>query len=269
MFTGFMLQAWAAGTIVAVLAGVVGFFVLARRATFAAHAIPNGAFAGAAGASLVGLNPLLGLTAFAIGGALGVGLLSRRQRPDVATALALVAMLALGAGFLSLSSQYESQLSALLFGEVLGVAPTELIPIGALAALCLVSLGILRHPLLLSAASPELARARGVRVAVIEVVFLVVLAVATALTVPVVGTLLTFALMIGPPAAARTLATRPVTAVAGAVGASLVCLWASLASAYQTDWPVGFFVGAYGALIYLAARALMRQRARRAAPSSS
>src|SRR5665213_1176610 len=116
-----MMNTWTTATIVAVVGGVVGFFVVLRGSAFPAHAIPNGAFAGAAGANLIGVNPLVGLGAFSLLAALGIGTLGRRSRPDVATALALVLMLALGAAFLSRSTQYEPQIYSLLFGEILGV----------------------------------------------------------------------------------------------------------------------------------------------------
>ena len=110
MFTGFMMNAWAVATIVAVVAGVVGFFVVLRGSAFPAHAIPKGAFAGAAGASLLGISTLIGLAVFSLLGALGIGTLGRRGRHDVATALALVMMLALGAAFLSRTTQYEPEI---------------------------------------------------------------------------------------------------------------------------------------------------------------
>jgi len=99
MFSGFMVNAWTVASIVAVVAGLVGFFTVLRGSAFAAHAIPNGSFAGAAGASLIGVSTLLGLGVFALAGALGIGVLGRRGRHDVATALALVTMLGLGALF--------------------------------------------------------------------------------------------------------------------------------------------------------------------------
>src|SRR5260370_42222495 len=92
---GFMMNAWTTATIVAVVAGVVGYLVVLRASAFPAHAIPKGAFAGAAGASLLGINTLIGLGVFSLLGALGIGSLGRRGRHDVVTALALVMMLAL------------------------------------------------------------------------------------------------------------------------------------------------------------------------------
>src|SRR5579872_1594891 len=126
MFSGFMINAWTIATVVAIVAGIVGFFVVLRGAAFPAHAIPKGAFAGAAAASVLGINEILGLGVFAVVAALGIGALGRRGRNDVATALALVVMLALGVLFLSRTTEYEPQLYALLFGEVLGASRSEI-----------------------------------------------------------------------------------------------------------------------------------------------
>src|SRR6202453_384813 len=119
MFSSFMINAWEIGTIVAVVAGVVGFFVVLRGSAFVAHAIPNGSLAGAAGASLIGGNTILGFGVFALFGALGIGVLGRRGRHDVATALALVMMLGLGALFVSVRAEYAPEIYSLLFGEIL------------------------------------------------------------------------------------------------------------------------------------------------------
>jgi zinc/manganese transport system permease protein len=263
MFSSFMTNAWLSGTIVAVLAGVVGFFVVLRAASFAAHAIPNGAFAGAAGANLVGLNPLVGLISFALVAALSIGATSRRSRSDVATALSLVMMLALGAAFLTLSTEYEPAINALLFGEILGVASSELLPVLILAILCAVAILVLFRPLFFSSVAPELAAAKGMNTTFVEVAFLVVLALATALTVPIVGALLTFSLMIGPPAAARLLSSNPGRAIGWSVVLALVTVWASIACSFAFNLPIGFFVGTIGAVIYLCARVWHARRSSR------
>jgi zinc/manganese transport system permease protein len=255
MFSGFMVNAWEAGTIVAVVAGVVGFFVVLRGAAFPAHAIPNGAFAGAAGANLIGINPLIGLGVFSLGAALSIGALGRRGRPDAVTALALVMMLALGAAFLSQSTEYEPEIFSLLFGEILGVSSSKLLPVALLGALCVVAVAVLYRRLLLTSVVPEIAAARGLRTHRTDMVFLVVLACATTMTVPVVGALLIFSLMIGPPAAARCFTARPGAALAGSVVIALVTIWAALAASYQSDWPVGFFVGVFSASWYVVGRA--------------
>src|SRR5450432_4729049 len=142
MFSSFMLNTWIVATMVAVVAGVVGFFIVLRGSSFVADAVPQGAFAGAAGASLIGVSTLVGLSVFALIGALGIGWLGRRSRHDVATALALVVMLGLGALFLSMSTEYAPEIYSLLFGEVLGVSKNELAPTAALAIICLAAVAL-------------------------------------------------------------------------------------------------------------------------------
>ena len=254
MFSGFMASTWVVATIVAAVAGVVGFFVVLRGAAFVADAVPQGAFAGAAGASLLGINTLIGLAVASLAGALTIGWLGRRGRRDVATALALVVMLGLGALFLSFSTEYAPEIYSLLFGEVLGVSVNEIAPVAVMAAVSIAAIGVLFRPLLLTSVMPELAEARGTRAGRIEVAFLVVVALATSMTLPVVGALLIFSLMIGPPAAARSLFDRPGPALAASVIIAEVVVWASIAAAYHTNWPVGFFVGALGAGCYAAGR---------------
>ena len=267
MFTGFMINAWTTATIVAAVAGVVGYFVVLRGAAFPAHAIPKGAFAGAARASLLGISTLIGLAVFSVLGALGIGTLGRRGRNDVATALALVMMLALGAAFLSRTTQYEPEIYSLLFGEILGVSTSQILPIAGLGAVCLAAVAALYRPLMLTSTIPEIAEARGIRGYRIETCFLIVLALATTMTVPVTGALLIFSLMIGPPAAARSLTSRPTLAMTLSVAIALITVWAAIAASYLYNWPVGFFVGALAALSYAAGRTWTAWRRTRPAPS--
>jgi zinc/manganese transport system permease protein len=268
MFSPLMMNTWITASIVAVIAGIVGFFAVLRGSTFAAHAIPNGAFAGAAGASLLGINVIWGLAVFAVAGALGIGTLGadtrgRRAREDVVTALALVVMLGLGALFVSISSQYAEETYALLFGEVFGVSRGEVLPILGLGVVVAIAIGVAFRPLMLTSALPEVAEARGVSTRGVELYFLIVMALATSMTVPVVGALLMFSLMIGPAAAARSVTARPGTAMALSVVIALATVWLSIALSYQTNWPLGFFVGTIGAAFYLiglAARAVAPRR---------
>ena len=250
MFSGFMVNTWIAATMVAVIAGVVGFFVVLRGSAFVAHAIPHGSFGGAAGAVLIGANPIAGLGIFAVGGALGIGWLSRRGRHDVATALALVLMLGLGALFLSFSVEYAAAIYSLLFGEVLGVPADDLLPMAGLGLACMLALAVLYRPLLLTAITPEVAEARGVRAGRIETGFLLVVALAATMTVPVVGVLLMFSLMIGPAATARSFTDSPLRAIALSVAVAVAIVWFAIAVSYTTNLPVGFFVGTLGALAY-------------------
>ena len=259
-----MVNAWEVASIVAVVAGVVGFFTVLRGSSFAAHAIPNGSFAGAAGASLIGVSTLLGLGVFSLAGALGIGLLGRRGRHDVATALALVMMLGLGALFLSFSEEYAPAVYSLLFGEVLGISSNDIAPTAILGLLCIAAVAVLYRPLMLSSVLPEVAEAHGVSRFAMEMLFLIVLALATAMTVPVVGTLLIFSLMIGAPAAARSFTDRPPVAMALSIAFALLIVWIAIAASYETNYPVGFFVGTGSAISYALGRGWSAWRSRQA-----
>ena len=251
MFTGLMLNTWIAASIVAVIAGVTGFFAVVRGQTFAAHAIPNGAFAGAAGAGLLGLNVIWGLAVFAVAGALSIGTFGRKARQDVVTALSLVLMLGIGALFVSFSTEYANVTYSLLFGEVFGVSQNVLLPIAGLGIVAIVLIGVLYRPLLLASAMPEVADAGGVSTRWMELCYLLVMALAASMTVPVVGALLMFVLMIGPSAAARSFAKRPSYAIALAVAIALVTVWIGIIASYHTNWPLGFFVGVIAAGFFL------------------
>ena len=255
MFAPFMVNAWEASAIVAVVAGVVGFFTVLRGSAFAAHALPNGAFAGAAGASLIGVSALVGLGVFAVGGALVIAALGRRARNDVATALTIVLMLGFGDLFLSRTTEYAPQIYSLLFGEVLGVSNNEIAPTAGIAVLCMVAVAVLYRPLLLSSVAPEVAEARGVRMRRLDLCFLLVIALVTTMAVPVVGSLLIFSLLIGPPAAAGAFTNRPPVAMALSVVVALVTVWAAIAFSYLANLPVGFFVGTISASAYAGGRA--------------
>jgi zinc/manganese transport system permease protein len=260
-----MVNAWEVATLVAVVAGLVGFFTVLRGSSFAAHAVPNGSFAGAAGATLIGVNTIIGLGVFSLFGALLIGWLRRRGRADAVTALVLVLMLGLGSLFLSLSVAYAPEVYSLLFGEVLGISANEVLPTVALAVVCVVAIALIYRPLMLSSVLSEVGEARGVSSFRIELCFLVVLALATTMTVPVVGTLLIFSLMVGAPAAARSFTDRPGRALALSVAIALVTVWTAIAASYLTNYPVGFFVGTISAGAYAIGRAWTAVRYRGAA----
>jgi zinc/manganese transport system permease protein len=267
VFTGLMMNTWIAATAVAVIAGVTGFFAVLRGSTFAAHAIPNGAFAGAAGASLLGLNVIAGLAVFSVAGALGIAGLSRRARHDVATAMTFVLMLGLGALFVSWSTEYAQEAYSLLFGEVFGVSSAEVTPIIALGAVAIALIIGMFRPLMLSSAMPEVAAARGLSPQRMELAFLLVMALATSMTVPVVGALLMFSLMIGPAAAARSVTASPAVALSLSVGLALVTVWTGIVLSYRTNWPLGFFVAMMGAAFFLLGRGWAGLRRRTIAPN--
>ena len=263
MFTGLWLNTWIAASVVAVVAGTIGFFVVLRGSAFVAHAIPNGAFAGAAGASLIGVNTIAGLGVFSLLGALAISWLGRRGRHDVVTALSLVLMLGLGSLFLSFSVEYAPEIYSLLFGEVLGIARSELWPIAGLGVVCLLAMAIVFRPLLFASVLPDVAEARGVSQYRMELCFLLLVALTTTVTVPIVGTFLMFSLMVAPAAAARSFTNRPAVALLLSVAIALVTVWAAIAVSFQTNWPIGFFVGAFGVLSYGSGRLFAVWRGRR------
>lgn len=258
MFTGIMTHTWIAGSLVAIVAGVVGFFVVIRRAAFAAHVLPLSAFPGAAAASLLGVSGLAGLLAFSGLGVLGITRLERWGRREVATALWLAASLGLGTLLLSMTGQYSQEVYSLLFGEVLGVSRGAVISIALLTIAAVGTIAVLFRPLLLDSISSELCEAAGASSRSMELAFLAVLALSTAMVLPVVGALMVFSLMVGPASCARTLTDEPRTAVLLSVGLSLATLWSAIALSYLSNWPVGFFVGALGAVCYAAGRAYRR-----------
>jgi zinc/manganese transport system permease protein len=265
VFSDFLINTWISASVVALVAGLVGFFVVLRGSSFLAHALPHGAFAGAAGATLLGLNPILGMGVFAVGGALAVSTLGRRGRNDVVIAMALVVMLASGALFLSLGNQYSAEVFSLLFGQILGVSSAELLPILILGALCIAAIVVAYRPLLLASVLPDQAAARGISTFGMSIFFAVIVALATTMSVPVVGALLMFSLLVGPPAAARLFTADPLRAIPLSMGFALVVVWVSIAAAYQSSLPVGFFVTLGSAVLYGAGRGWFAISARRPA----
>jgi zinc/manganese transport system permease protein len=263
LFSDFLINTWITASIVAVVAGLVGFFVVLRGESFLAHALPHGAFAGAAGATLLGINPLIGMGIFAVGGALAIPTLGRRGRRDVVIALSLVVMLGFGALFLSLGNQYSAEVFVLLFGQILGVSSAQVLPIAILGVLCVVAIGVAYRRLLLSSVLPEMAGARGISTFGMSIFFALVVAVATVLSVPIVGALLMFSLLVGPPAAARSFFADPVRAILLSVGLALLTVEVSIATAYLTGLPIGFFVTLVSAVLYAIGRGWFVLRIRR------
>ncbi|MCY0876152.1 MAG: metal ABC transporter permease [Firmicutes bacterium] len=259
----FMQNAWLSGTIIAIVCGVAGFFTMLRGSAFAAHALPKIGFAGAAGAVWLSVNPLWGLSVFAVGGALGIGWLGKGARRDVIIGLILAFGLGTGALFLSFNNEYAAGAIALLFGQIVGVSTGEVIDTAVLAALCLALLVVLYRPLLFASVAPDNAEARGVSLRSIDIWFLVVIGIATAVTVPIVGALLSFSLLVGPAAAASYLTHRPSHAMMLSVAIALLSLWIGVALAYDTGWPVGFFVATLVVIAYAVARITAQWRVSR------
>lgn len=257
----FMLRAFAASGIVAVVAGAVGYFLVLRGQTFAGHALSHVGFAGATGAALVGVGPLWGMLAFTLAAGSAMGLLGEKlSGRDVAIGIVLTLALGFGLLFLNLNTATTLQATAILFGNVLAVSSTMLGWLVLLAIAALAALAAIGRPLLFATLQPELAEARGVSLRLVGTLFLAVVALAVAQSVQIVGVLLVFTLLVGPPAAAQRLTSRlwPGIALACALGVGQA--WLGIVVAYYTDWPVSFCITALSALVYLAALAAGRQK---------
>jgi zinc/manganese transport system permease protein len=252
----FMRTAFAAAGVVALLSGIVGFFLVLRGQTFAGHALSHVGFTGATGAVLFGLPPLWGLVGFTMLAGFAMGMLGDKlSGRDVAIGMTLSLALGLGLLFLHFYTAYASQAAALLFGNVLGVSNASLWTLAALAVVALGALAIISRPLLFASLQPELAEAKGVPTRFISTAFLVIVAVAVAECAQIVGVLLVFTLMVGPAAAAQRLTTHVCNGVALAVGFALAEAWGGLSLAYLTDWPTSFWITALSAAIYFASLA--------------
>lgn len=247
----FMRNAFLASTIVAVVAGAVGYFLILRGETFAGHALAHVGFPGATGALLFGLSPIWGLTLFTVGAGIAIGLLGERSRRDIAIGLVLTFSLGLGLLFLHFYTAYASQATNVLFGNVLGIDAATIGELAILGVICLAGLTVIARPLLFASLQPELAEARGLRLDLISTLFMVIVAISTVEAMQIVGVLLAFALMVAPAAAAARLTSSVATGIACSIAFAIVIAWASLTLAYFTDWPTSFWITTLGAAIYL------------------
>jgi zinc/manganese transport system permease protein len=255
----FMQNALLAGTIVALVAGIVGYFMVLRGESFAGHSLANIGFAGAAGAALFGLPVVVGLIGCGVLGALGIGALGdrvahSRARNDVAVGAILALALGFGVLFERLSSAKASSVYAILFGSPLGVADADLREIALTALVTLLVIALIARPLLFASLDPVVAASRGAPVRLLSYGFLLLLALAVAQATQVVGVLLIFALLVAPAATAQRLTARVGRGVALSVGIALLITWSSLTAAYLSSYPVGFFITTFALGSYLAAR---------------
>lgn len=265
----FMTNAFAAAGIVAVVSGVVGYFLVMRGQTFAGHALSHIGFAGATGAGLIGLAPLWGLIGFTLAAGVAMGLLSERiSNRDVAIGVVLALALGFGLLFLHYHTAFATQATALLFGNVLAVDRGMIATLAALGFITLAALAAIMRPLIFASLQPELAEAKGVPLRFLSTVFLAIVALAVSACAQIVGVLLVFTLMVGPPAAAQRLTTGLWSGLALAAGLALAEAWLGITIAFYSDWPVSFCIALLSAFGYFAALAAPRARAAPAASRS-
>jgi zinc/manganese transport system permease protein len=250
----FMNNAFIAAGIVAVVSGVVGFFLVMRGQTFAGHALSHIGFAGATGAGLIGLAPLWGLIGFTLAAGVTMGLLSERiSNRDVAIGTVLALALGFGLLFLHYYTAFATQATAVLFGNVLAVDRQTIATLAVLGIITLIALGAIMRPLIFASLQPELAEAKGVPLRFVSTAFLAIVALAVSACAQIVGVLLVFTLMVGPPAAAQRLTRGLWSGLAVSATLAVTEAWLGIALAFYTDWPVSFCIALLSALGYFGA----------------
>jgi zinc/manganese transport system permease protein len=263
----FMVNAILAGTIVSVMAGLMGWFMVLRRQTFAGHAVAVVGFPGAAGATLVGLGAAWGYFGFCVLAALVIALMPRASgatRSEESAVTGTVQTFALACGFLFMSL-YEGNLSgvnALLFGSFLGITAEQVVVLLVICVASAVVLAFIARPLLFASVDGEVAAAAGVPVRGLSVAFLLLLGVTVAGAVQITGTLLVFGLLVAPAAAAQAITSRPGPSLALSVGLALATTWSALYMAFWWPYPLGFFVTSIAFAVYVMARVYAAARDR-------
>ena len=251
----FMVHAFEAGTIIAIVAGTIGYFVVLRGSAFAAHALSHIGFAGATGAVVLALNPIFGLLAFTLGAGVAIGALGNRLRGrDVTIGIVLAWTLGLGVLFISLYRGYATEAYAILFGEILGISSGDVAVTLVAGVVTLAAVIVIYRPLLFSSVDEDLAAAKGVPVTALSIGFMAILAVAVTEAVQVVGVLLIFALIVTPAAIAVRFTSRPALAITTGMVLALAFTWLGLAIAFYSPHPVSFFITTLAFATYLAAR---------------
>ena len=261
------------GSLVAVVSGAVGVFVVLRGQSFAGHALGDIGATGAAAAFLSGVEPLYGFLGIGLLGGLAIeGLGERARERDIATGIVLSLMLGVGALLLFFTTQRTSATGgpvAILFGSIFTVNPAVLTPVAAFSLLALALLALIYRPLIFASVSAQVARARGVPLRWIGVLFVLALAIAVEESSLVAGALLSTALLIGPAAAAVRWARHVGHAIVLAALLGVAAVVLGIALAYQSyfwppvhrGWPVSFFIVMLVLLEYLVSR-IGRRRAR-------
>ncbi|WP_369974092.1 metal ABC transporter permease [Mycobacterium sp. 3519A] len=249
----FMRNAVVGGTIVALAAGLIGYFIIVRRTAFAAHALAHIGLPGATGAVLLGLPAVLGLGVFCVGGALVIGVLGKRaSERDVVTGTILAFATGLGLFFNSLATKSSSTITNVLFGNLLAISSEQLATFTALLLVLALTIGLMYRQLLYTSINAPVAEAKGLPLRMLSVVFMVLLALAVTMAVQAVGTLLLFALVVTPAATAIALTPRPVVAMAISTGLSLVSVCIGLGASAMFNLPPSFLIVTIVTVIWLA-----------------
>ena len=261
----FMVNAFRAGTVVAVAAGAIGWFMVLRRQAFAGHTLALVGFPGAAGATWLGIGAAWGFFGFCSIAALSIAALPHgdaRGYSEQSAGIGVIQAFALACGFLfvSLYRGFLNGVNALLFGSFLGITDGQVLVLLVVGAVALAVLVVADRPLLFASVDPGIAEARGVPVRALSLVFLLLLGLTVAEVSQITGTLLVFALLVMPAAAAQALTARPASSLALTVAIALVVTWAGLAAAYYSPYPIGFFVSSFAFAMYVTSAAIAAVR---------
>ena len=244
LFYDFMRQALLAGTILSIVAGLVGYFVVLRHQAFAGESLSDVALTGALGGAALGINPLASLLVTTIAVAVAMGGFGERLRGrDVAIGTVLAWVLGLGVLFLSLFTAHVSGTGTgfsgvtVLFGNILGISTDQTRTIALISALALLVLLLIARPLLFASLDPDVAAAQGVPVRFLGLGFMVLLAVTVSEATLAVGALLVFALLLLPAAIAHRVTTRPVWALVLSTGLAVALTWLGIAIGFYSNFP--------------------------------
>lgn len=248
----FMRYAFIASTLIAIVSGVVGVFVVARNMSFLTHTLSEIGFAGASFALFMGWPALNGMLLFTVLSSVMVGQLSidedRREAVISATSALFIGM---GILFLYLSSKTASSATSILFGSVVGISKTEVLHLNILSIVVLVGILLIYRRLKYSSFDPVGAAANGINETVISIAFLLLLALSVSVAVQIVGTLLIFVLLTLPAASAKYYTNGTAKMIGLAILFALFGTWLGLYLGYVTNWPVSFFTATIEVLVYI------------------
>lgn len=272
----YIQHALLAGTAIALLSGLVGYFVVLRGQVFASDALSHVAYTGALAALAAGVDLRLGLFAACIGVGLILGVLGGKGGgDDVVIGTTFAWILGLGVFFLAIYTTRAATANGganvnVLFGSIFGISASGArtaawIALGGIALLLVIA-----RPLLFASLDPAVASGRGVPVRVLGPVFLALVGVTAAEASQAVGALLLFGLIAAPPAAAQLLTARPWHAFALSGALAVTAVWIGIVIAYAVPTlPVSFTIMVTAAMIYAAAALLSTVRGRRASTFAS
>ena len=256
-------QSIIAGAILGVIGGFVGLFVMLRRHAFAVHAIAEMSFAGAALFLLLGYNVVTGSLMGSIISALLIALMGARAHENDSIIGALMPFgLGLGILFLSLYSGRAANKFSLLTGQIVSVDSAQLTSMVIGGTVIIAALAIMWRPLMFASLDPVVASAKGVPLKALSIAFMIVLGIATALSVQVVGSLLVLALLITPAAAALQITASPLRALILSVLFAETAMVGGILLALAGSLPISPYVTTLSFLIFVVCRLVRAVRQR-------